>query len=196
MTAQRPTGALPRHTAMISFTHAPAEHLPIFLGGNKSRKRADPDNTSAGDIPASIAGAGLAHLLSRCGRALVRLPRTGGRAYAGDVALLLQRSARPGAGRNRAPRLFLPFPRCLDRPPAWRSELSTIDTTVLVAGALTAAAYFDRSTEDEREVRELADSLYRRVDWRWGKTVKRPFRTGGHQKEGSSVIAGRDITRR
>ena len=27
---------------------------------------------------------------------------------------------------------------------AWRSELSTIDTTILIAGALTAAAYFDQ----------------------------------------------------
>ena len=52
---------------------------------------------------------------------------------------------------------------------AWRSELSTIDTTILIAGALTAAAYFDRSTDDEREVRRLADSLYRRVDWRWAQ---------------------------
>src|ERR1700682_3827678 len=50
---------------------------------------------------------------------------------------------------------------------AWKSELSTIDTTFLLAGALTAAAYFDRETNDEREVRQLADALYRRVDWRW-----------------------------
>jgi hypothetical protein len=34
---------------------------------------------------------------------------------------------------------------------------------------LTAAAYFDRSTDDEREVRRLADSLYRRVDWHWAQ---------------------------
>ena len=52
---------------------------------------------------------------------------------------------------------------------AWTCELSTIDTTILVAGALTAAAYFDRATDAEREVRQLADSLYRRVDWRWAQ---------------------------
>ena len=50
---------------------------------------------------------------------------------------------------------------------AWRSELSTIDTTFLVAGALAAAAYFDRDTRGEREISGLADALYRRVDWRW-----------------------------
>jgi hypothetical protein len=51
----------------------------------------------------------------------------------------------------------------------WKSELSTIDTTFLLAGALTAAAYFDRDTAPEREVRDLADGLYRRVDWRWAQ---------------------------
>jgi hypothetical protein len=55
---------------------------------------------------------------------------------------------------------------------AWRSELSTIDTTIVIAGALTAALYFNRDTEAEREVRQLADSLYRRVDWRWAQNGK------------------------
>jgi hypothetical protein len=50
---------------------------------------------------------------------------------------------------------------------AWESELSTIDTTFLLAGALAAAAYFDRETAGEREIRRLADALYRRTDWRW-----------------------------
>ena len=51
----------------------------------------------------------------------------------------------------------------------WNSEISTIDTTYLLAGALTAAAYFDRDTKNEREVRELADALYRRADWQWAR---------------------------
>lgn len=50
---------------------------------------------------------------------------------------------------------------------AWRSELSTIDTAILMAGALTAAAYFTRDSGEERELRETVDELYRRVDWRW-----------------------------
>jgi hypothetical protein len=52
---------------------------------------------------------------------------------------------------------------------AWESELSTIDTTFLLAGALTSAAYFDRETANEREIRKLADALYRRADWRWAQ---------------------------
>ena len=50
---------------------------------------------------------------------------------------------------------------------AGRCELSTIDTTFLLAGMLAAAAYFDRDDEDEQEIRTIADTLYRRVDWRW-----------------------------
>src|SRR5256885_3259701 len=37
----------------------------------------------------------------------------------------------------------------------WRCELSTIDTTILMAGALTASAFFDQDTTLEREVRDL-----------------------------------------
>ena len=50
---------------------------------------------------------------------------------------------------------------------AWQSELSPVDTTFLLAGMLTAAAYFTGSTPPEIEIRELADSLYRRVEWSW-----------------------------
>ncbi|MEP6922564.1 MAG: glucoamylase family protein [bacterium] len=50
---------------------------------------------------------------------------------------------------------------------AWESELSTIDTTILIAGALAAATYFEGETEPEHELRKLADDLYRRVDWQW-----------------------------
>ena len=52
----------------------------------------------------------------------------------------------------------------------WRSELSLIDTALFLAGALTAAAYFAGAGESETEIRELADALYRRVDWQWAQT--------------------------
>jgi hypothetical protein len=45
--------------------------------------------------------------------------------------------------------------------------LSTIDTTYFIAGALTCAAYFDRDTPKENEIRSLAEALYSRVDWQW-----------------------------
>ena len=48
-----------------------------------------------------------------------------------------------------------------------RSELSTIDSTYVLAGALTCRAFFDLDTDEEREIRELADELYARADWQW-----------------------------
>jgi hypothetical protein len=50
---------------------------------------------------------------------------------------------------------------------AWDCELSSIDTALLMAGVLLAAAYFDGAGSDETEVRSLADVLYRRVNWAW-----------------------------
>jgi hypothetical protein len=38
----------------------------------------------------------------------------------------------------------------------WQLELSPVDSAFLFAGMLTAAAYFDRDTADEAEVRRLA----------------------------------------
>ena len=46
-------------------------------------------------------------------------------------------------------------------------ELSVMDTSLLLAGMLTAATFFDGDGPGEREIRELADQLYRRADWRW-----------------------------
>ena len=51
----------------------------------------------------------------------------------------------------------------------WQCELSTIDSAFLFAGALTVGSYFDRDTRDEIEIRDLADALYRRVDWNWAR---------------------------
>jgi hypothetical protein len=47
----------------------------------------------------------------------------------------------------------------------WESELSTIDSAILLAGVLTARNYF--TDEKEKEIRQLADELYARVDWQW-----------------------------
>jgi hypothetical protein len=52
---------------------------------------------------------------------------------------------------------------------AWKCELSTVDSAILLAGALTAGAYFDAPTAEETEIRSLADALYRRADWTWAQ---------------------------
>jgi hypothetical protein len=51
----------------------------------------------------------------------------------------------------------------------WKCELSTIDSAFLLMGMLTAGAYFVDSSADEREIRALADELYRRTDWNWAQ---------------------------
>src|SRR3954468_10603445 len=47
------------------------------------------------------------------------------------------------------------------------SELSTVDTALLMAGVLFVGGYFDQSDPQEKEIRETADALYRRVNWPW-----------------------------
>ena len=49
------------------------------------------------------------------------------------------------------------------------SELSTVDTALLLAGVLFCQSYFDDAQPEEVEIRRLADQIYRRVDWRWAQ---------------------------
>ncbi|TAE61594.1 MAG: Tat pathway signal protein [Bacteroidetes bacterium] len=44
-------------------------------------------------------------------------------------------------------------------------ELSNIDTGLLMAGVLSSQVYFDGKDSTETQIRALADSLYRRVEW-------------------------------
>lgn len=60
----------------------------------------------------------------------------------------------------------------------WRSELSMIDSALLLAGALTGARYFTANTVDETRLRELVDVLYRRVDWPWAQGSGTTIRLG------------------
>lgn len=66
----------------------------------------------------------------------------------------------------------------------WKCELSLIDTTLLLAGMLTAAMYFDASTKNESEIRELADALYRRVDWQWAQNGMETLSQGWKPESG------------
>ena len=50
---------------------------------------------------------------------------------------------------------------------AGRSELSSVDTMLLLAGVLFAAQWFDAADQQEKRIRELARQIYARVDWRW-----------------------------
>jgi hypothetical protein len=49
------------------------------------------------------------------------------------------------------------------------TELSTVDTALLLGGVLLCQTYFDRDIKAEQEVRDLAEKIYARVDWTWAQ---------------------------
>jgi hypothetical protein len=65
-------------------------------------------------------------------------------------------------------------------------ELSTMDTALLLAGALFCQSYFDRATSAEDSLRALADSLYLRADWTWA-SVRPPTIGHGWTPEGGHL---------
>ena len=144
-----------------------------------------PDNTSSAGIPASIAGVGFA--LASYPVAAERFFVSRAQAVERTLATLrffwnAPQGATADATGHRG--FFYHFLDVTTGRRAWRCELSTIDTAILVAGALTAAAYFDREADDEREVRSLADSLYRRVDWQWAQNGKATVSLGWKPETG------------
>jgi len=60
----------------------------------------------------------------------------------------------------------------------WSSELSTIDTALLLAGVLDAQEFFDGTDPDEIAIRSVADSIYRRVDWEFVRNFGPGIRLG------------------
>ncbi len=63
-------------------------------------------------------------------------------------------------------------------------ELSSIDTALLMAGVLSAMSYFDEENPTESEIRQLADFLYRRVEWDWMMKPNGRMSMGWHPESG------------
>jgi hypothetical protein len=63
-------------------------------------------------------------------------------------------------------------------------EVSTIDSAILLAGALTAGVFFDSHAPREKEIRRLADGLYRRADWQWALNKARAVSHGWKPESG------------
>jgi hypothetical protein len=64
------------------------------------------------------------------------------------------------------------------------SELSTVDTAILLAGALFCQSYFDGSNAEEVEIRRLVDEIYSRVDWQWAQPHAPAISLGWSPEEG------------
>lgn len=52
-------------------------------------------------------------------------------------------------------------------PEFWNSELSSIDTALLMAGVRFARYFYLGRNAAEKEIRQLCDKLYERVEWNW-----------------------------
>jgi hypothetical protein len=66
------------------------------------------------------------------------------------------------------------------------TEASTVDTSLLLGGVLFAQSYYDRDTPQEREIRALADHIYRRVNWNWAQ-VRKPLISMGWTPGGKFI---------
>ncbi|MCI2261824.1 glucoamylase family protein [Xanthomonas indica] len=63
-------------------------------------------------------------------------------------------------------------------------ELSSVDTALLMMGVLFAQSYYEGDTPDEKEIRQIADTLYRRVDWPWMQQRKPLISMGWYPERG------------
>jgi hypothetical protein len=67
-------------------------------------------------------------------------------------------------------------------------ELSTIDTSLLLAGVLFCQSYFTGNNPVEASIRAYADSLYERVDWTWVRP-RNPLVSMGWKPESGYIEA-------
>ena len=153
-------------------------------------------DTSRPDSPVSIAVVGFA--LSAYPIAVERGWMTRTDALARSLAALRFFSASDQSGSPEATGykgFYYHFLHLHTGARVWRSELSTIDTALLIAGALTASMYFSANTPDELALRELVDALYRRIDWRWAQVAARRYGKAGSPNADFSTTAGRATAR-
>lgn len=68
-------------------------------------------------------------------------------------------------------------------------ELSSVDTSILLMGALFAGQYYSLPDPREREIRRLAAALYERADWSFFRSDgRRAVSMGWHPESGGDLI--------
>jgi hypothetical protein len=66
-----------------------------------------------------------------------------------------------------------------------QTELSSVDSTILLMGALFAGQFYDRDEASEREIRRLANALYERADWNFFRNDgRKAISMGWHPEDG------------
>ncbi|WP_298814112.1 glucoamylase family protein [uncultured Sphingomonas sp.] len=88
--------------------------------------------------------------------------------------------------------LFYHFLDMASRHRFGRTELSTIDTALLMGGVLFAQSWFDREDAAEAEIRRLAEKLYCAVEWTW-ITPRKPFLSMGWHPESGFIASDWNI---
>ncbi len=134
-----------------------------------------PDRSPGSDV-SSVAGVGFALTAYPVGVERGYVSRAEAAARTLATLQTLWRAPQGSASRGVAGYngLFYHFLDGRDALRAGDSELSTIDTALLMAGVLAVQAYFDGPGDVERSIREVADGLYRRVDWAWAYSPRNP----------------------
>lgn len=118
------------------------------------RKRADGEGDSRGVASIAATGFGLTALCIAERHGWLRP------AAARDQVLRTLRYLRHEMGHVRG--FFYHFHDWATGERIWKCELSSIDTAILLCGALCCRAHFR-----DAEIRRLATELYERVDWPW-----------------------------
>ena len=69
------------------------------------------------------------------------------------------------------------------------TELSTVDTSLLLAGLMFSQSYFDGTDAQETEIRAGVDAIAARVDWAWAQQNHPPKVTMGWDPESGFISA-------
>ena len=136
---------------------------------------------TAPDWPASIAAMGMALTAYPVGVERRFIARADAAARAATMLRFLAASEQSeSAGATGFKGFYYHFLDMRAGRRVWQCELSSVDTALLIAGALAAAQYFDGENAQETEIRSLARLLYERVDWAWmldgGDTLRHGWR--------------------
>jgi len=136
-------------------------------------------DTSRKNSPASVAVAGFALSAYVVGVERGWLPRAEGAAFALASLRFFERARQgPEPDATGYHGFYYHFLDLETGKRVWECEVSPIDSALLLAGVLTAAAYFDADTPPEIEIRRLARELYDRVDWAWARDGKQTVAQG------------------
>src|SRR6266581_6614835 len=138
-----------------------------FLDHTNSKNGLVADNSRA-DSPCSIAATGLGLSCHPVAVANVWLTRVDAAERVLTALRFFEHSSQgPEPDVTGYKGFYYHFLEMKDGRRAGKCELSTVDSSFLLAGMLMAGTFFDADAPVEREIRETADALYRRADWQW-----------------------------